>query len=96
MIEFISKAVAVSHPFANGRYDHENADKQFILGYESYKEWLEDIPPADVRPVVRCRECKYNGACSVQWYKFGTQGSRYPDWFCASGKRREAHEEKIP
>ena len=39
----------MSHPFANGNYDKKHADMQFILGHESYKEWLEDLPAADVR-----------------------------------------------
>ena len=50
MADFIDRALATSHPFANGRYDHENANEHFILGHESYREWLEDLPSADVVP----------------------------------------------
>lgn len=53
MADFIDRALATSHPFANGRYDHENANEHFILGHESYREWLEGLPSADVRPVRR-------------------------------------------
>lgn len=42
--EFISREEALSHPFANGKYDRKNADINFILGHESYKEWLETLP----------------------------------------------------
>lgn len=60
-------------------------------------EKLEEIPAADVRPVVYCRECRFWGGrngkneCSLItsladpriWLK--TQ----PDDFCSSGERRE-------
>ena len=46
MSDLISREQAMSHPFANDRYDHENADEGFILGHESYKEWLETLPSA--------------------------------------------------
>ncbi len=48
MAKYIDKELALSHPFANGHYDHKNANEEFILGHESYKEWLEDLPTADV------------------------------------------------
>ena len=53
MAEYINRDDALSHPFANGRYDHKNANEDFILGFESYKEWLETLPIADVRENVR-------------------------------------------
>lgn len=53
MAEYIERELALSHPFANGHYDHKNANEEFILGHKSYKEWLEDLPTADVKPVVR-------------------------------------------
>ncbi|SFU57327.1 hypothetical protein [Butyrivibrio sp. INlla21] len=43
----IEKDLALSHPFANGKYDHENANIDFVLGHESYKEWLETLPEVD-------------------------------------------------
>ena len=49
MAEYIERELAMSHPFANGKYDHEHAPEHFILGHESYKEWLEFLPAADVR-----------------------------------------------
>lgn len=48
MAEYISRDLALSHPFANGHYDHENANEEFILGHESYREWLEDLPYVDM------------------------------------------------
>jgi len=46
--EYISKAKATSFPFANDQYDHVHADPHFIAGCETYKEWLNSIPAADV------------------------------------------------
>ena len=40
MAEFINRDLALSHPFANGHYDREHANEEFIFGHESYKEWL--------------------------------------------------------
>lgn len=42
--DLISREEALSMPFANGKYDHENADEHFIYGCETYKEWLEQLP----------------------------------------------------
>lgn len=53
MTEYIKKEDALAHPFANGHYDKANANRDFIRGHESYKEWLEDLPVADVRENVR-------------------------------------------
>lgn len=51
--EFISREEALSHPFANGKYDHKNADINFILGHESYKEWLETFTVFTEQEIVK-------------------------------------------
>ena len=48
MVDYISREAALSFPFANDKYDHENANEHFIFGCETYKEWLEQLPAADV------------------------------------------------
>lgn len=52
MAEYIDRIAALSFPFANGEYDHEHANEHFIYGCETYKEWVEGLPIADVAPVV--------------------------------------------
>lgn len=52
MTDYIRRDEALSFPFANGHYDHKNANEHFIYGCESYKEWLEGLPTADVRENV--------------------------------------------
>lgn len=44
MSDLIDRQAALSLSFANGQYDHENADEHFILGCELYREWLETLP----------------------------------------------------
>lgn len=51
--KLISREEALSHPFANGKYDHKNADINFILGHESYKEWLETLPVFTEQDIVK-------------------------------------------
>lgn len=51
MPKYIDRDIALSHPFANGQYDKENANEHFIFGYEGYKEWLEQLPIIDAEPV---------------------------------------------
>lgn len=48
MAEFIDRELALSMPFANDQYDHDHANEHFINGCKTYKEWLEQIPIADV------------------------------------------------
>lgn len=91
MADFIDRALATSHPFANGRYDHENANEHFILGHESYREWLEDLPSADVRPVVTCAECDWHVDCGYHFCnKWCQPCPDNADFYCAYGERPTA------
>lgn len=71
-MSYINREDALSFPFANDQYNHDSADFRFIIGCESYKEWLESLP-AYVFPdghwvkykskktgktFVRCSQCK--------------------------------------
>ena len=55
MSGYIDRDLALSLPWANGEYDHEhvkeNSVEHFIFGLETYKEWLESLPTADVAEV---------------------------------------------
>ena len=59
------------------------------------KEVLDNMPAADVAPVVRCRECRrrYTTDCSM-YYECSQCGGQW-DWttddgFCDRGQRKEA------
>ena len=81
MDEYIKRADAIAHPFANGKYDHKHANKDFINGHESYKEWLEGLPTADVRENVRGKWLHFarSDECSVCGYDTGKyeMGSKF-------------------
>ena len=55
-------------------------------------DWIDDIPAADVRPVVTCIECKHS--CDMPGGLrccYGTCLDCYvdPEFFCADGEKRE-------
>lgn len=63
-------------------------DKSCIIGV------LEELPSADVVPVVRCRDCKYSepydGSTKVTSYLKCLYRSRVlGNWFCEHGKKVE-------
>ncbi len=62
MSEFILKPQALSHPLANGQYDKENTNEDFIAGYESYREWLEALPALSIETLhgIMRSICKHN------------------------------------
>lgn len=66
MPKYIDRDIALSHPFANGRYDKENANEHFIFGYEGYKEWLEQLPTIDAEPMRHGHWVENNGRYG--WY----------------------------
>ena len=54
-------------------------------------DWIDDIPAADAREVVLCRECKWchSGYCEKydDIIPFGCADMQWEDWFCADGER---------
>jgi hypothetical protein len=94
--KYISKAKATSFPFANDQYDHVHADPHFIAGCETYTEWLNSIPAADVVEVVRCRECEN---WDTDWKPTHVEEGQYfcpiidrvtdKEFFCGNGERKD-------
>ena len=90
MTEYIPREVAISFPFANGQYDREHADEHFINGCESYREWLEQIPAADV---VEIQHGQWElggmfgdiGRCSNCHYMFPADTAMSEFHFCPNG-----------
>ena len=81
MTDYIDRKTALSFPFANEQYDHENANEDFILGCETYKEWLENLSFVDVQKVVRCKDCKYLSKPRI--LDTGYTYFRCEHWMCA-------------
>ena len=92
MPTYIERETALSYPFANGQYDHKNANEHFIHGCESYKEYLEQLSTKDI---VRCKDCAYWG--NKVMLKDGTRGDclnffgymTTTDFFCKWGEKRK-------
>lgn len=92
MGDYISREMAMSMRLANGLYDHENANEHFIMGLETYKEWLEFVPAADVRRVILCKDCReYNTEGYEATPGFGWCECLRKDvqscFYCAHGER---------
>jgi hypothetical protein len=94
MADYISREAAIE-----SLVDYYNSLQDFV-GFGTIKKNTigecimrvkEDIPSADVRPVVLCRDCRWwtkqekslQGRCELAGF--------YPtgEWFCANGERAE-------
>ena len=93
MDEYVKRAAIMEFPIRKDHCDKERANEHFIFGIESVLEYVENLPAADVAPVVHCRHCRsYNkprlGWCSVH---LDCEG---PDDFCGYGARKDDDDAK--
>ena len=54
-------------------------------------DWIDDLPAADVRPVVLCRDCKYSYDSVGGWccsHGICVDCIVREDFFCADGEKR--------
>ncbi len=73
------------------------SDREKFDAWQEIIDTLEEIPAADVRPVVLCKDCKHNkGARAWRFLDLEdvtadcSAGHGYPpmDWFCADGEKK--------
>lgn len=91
MAEYIEREAAYSiakkvvDAIANGKY------RVGVFGHD-IMDWIDEIPAADVRPVVLCRDCKYYYK-DADGYEMCDNSEGYDhvteDGFCAWAKKRE-------
>lgn len=55
MAEYIERGALMQFPIRRDHYDRENGNEHFINGIESVLEYAENLPAADVAPVVHGR-----------------------------------------
>ena len=55
MAEYIERGALMQFPIRRNHYDRKNGNKHFINGIESVLEYAENLPTADVAPVVHGR-----------------------------------------
>lgn len=48
MSDYISREEAMAFPLGYDHYDKEHGNEHFIYGVETYREWIESIPAAEV------------------------------------------------
>ena len=66
-------------------YNTNGVTEDFEIALKATK----NQPAADVQEVVRCKDCKYNGYCSVQDYVMFKD-----DNYCSRGIRTDGEENK--
>ena len=55
MAEYIKREELMEFPIRRNHYDRKNGNKHFINGIETVLEYAENLPAADVAPVVHGR-----------------------------------------
>ena len=78
MAEYIERGALMQFPIRRDHYDRKNGNKHFINGIESVLEYAENLPAADVAPVVHGRWMHLGGdewCCPVCGFVITTEGS---------------------
>lgn len=78
MDEYIKRAAIMEFPIRKDHCDTERANEHFIFGIESVLEYVQNLPAADVAPVVRGRWAHLGGdewCCSACGFIITTEGS---------------------
>ena len=97
MAEYIERGALMQFPIRRDHYDRKNGNKHFINGIESVLEYAENLPTADVVPVVRCKDCKWFadnndgdwfGCWLFQTIQIIPEDAPKPDDFCSYGEAK--------
>lgn len=75
MAEYIERGALMQFPIRRDHYDRENGNEHFINGIETVLEYAENLPAADVAPVVH----SYWEGYSCSQY-MGTDECGEPKW----------------
>lgn len=59
MDEYIKRGALMQFPIRRNHYDRKNGNKHFINGIESVLEYAENLPAADVAPVIHAHWIRY-------------------------------------
>ncbi len=86
--EYIRKADTVDEINANADDLEQNGGIPYAQGARAMAIVVEQMSPADVVPVVRCRDCKHWRSYWGRCYKHDEYGMASDD-FCSYGERKE-------
>lgn len=90
MAEYIERAAIMEFPIRKDHCDKEHANEHFIFGIESVLEYVQNLPAADVAPVVRCKDCKHHYDCGIHFCnRLGMDCPDDSDFFCSYGERKD-------
>jgi len=91
--KYIRKQDVVNEINANADDLEQNGGIPYAQGARAMAIVVEQMSPADVVPVVRCKDCNYHlfDAESGRWWGNLTSGVKKVnhDDFCSEGKRKE-------
>ena len=54
----------------------------------AFREDIDKLPTVDAVEVVRCKDCKNDGRCSIQDAMNWTPRAEIGDYYCSCGERR--------
>lgn len=95
MAKYIELEAIMKFPIRKDHCDKERANEHFIFGIESVLEYVQNLPAADVAPVVRCKDCAHRtemGNCGHPRHH-GILPSAYPYDFCSYGARKDGDDD---
>ena len=95
MAKYIELEAIMKFPIRKDHCDKERANEHFIFGIESVLEYVQNLPAADVAPVVRCKDCAHRtemGNCGHTRHH-GILPSAYPYDFCSYGARKDGDDD---
>lgn len=82
MSEYIEKEALRQFPIRKDHYDKENGDEHFIFGIEAVLEYAENLPAADVSPVVHGRwNADETCSCCGEKSTEGLDAEKWNYWF---------------
>ena len=95
MSDYIEREAVLAYPMRKDKCDRKHANEHFILGIESVIEFVENLPAADVAPVIRCEECRYYQNAKINKKGFlicPASGMEITeDDYCSYGERKEGN-----
>ena len=79
MTDYISREAAIADLEL---YETQVVRSEYALAIAGCRSHIRNLPAADVRPVVLCRDCKHRFNYPICVY-------HGDDWFCGYGEKRE-------
>ena len=96
MTEYIERGALMQFPIRRNHYDRKNGNKHFINGIESVLEYAENLPAADVAPVMHGKWKRYGknlGECSECGEIVSVRNNYCPHCGAQMDEKEDKHED---